>query len=80
MFPSWMVTFASDIFSLTEAPLPDPTQHLETDPKRTRNGAKRSQTDPNRAEMDRNQALSGGTAGGFVGRGGGGVVKEKENH
>ena len=28
-------------FSLTEAPLPDPTQHTETDPKQTWNGPKR---------------------------------------
>ena len=55
-------------FSLTEAPLPDPTptppNTPETDPEQTRNGDKRSQTEPNGAEMDRNQALSGGTAGG----------------
>ena len=51
--------------SLTEAPLPDPTQHPETDPTRTRNGAR------NGPEMDRNQALWGGTAGLFVGMGGG---------
>ena len=31
--------------------------------------------------MDRNQAFRGGTGRGFVGvRGGGGVVREKENH
>ena len=30
--------------------------------------------------MDRNQARWGGTAGGFVGMGGGWVVREKENH
>ena len=30
--------------------------------------------------MDRNQALWGGTAGGFVGMGGGGVARQKENH
>ena len=46
-------------FSLTEAPLPDPTQtppnRPETDPKRT---------EPNGAEMDRNQAFRGGTGGG----------------
>ena len=68
-------------FSLTEAPLSDPigpeadpetdSKWSQTEPKRTRNGAK----------VDRNQALWGGTAGGFVGRGGGvGVVREKENH
>ena len=69
-------------FSLTEAPLPDPTP---THPKRTRNGpkngAKRTQTEPNGAEMDRHQALSGGTARGVCRDGGGvGVVREKENH
>ena len=72
-------------FSLTEAPLPDPdpnpTQHPEMDPKRTRN---KPETDPNGPEgtrKDQNQALWGGTAGGFVGMGGGvGVVREKENH
>ena len=62
-------------FSLTEAPLPDPAPTPPNTPKRTRNGAetdpKRSQTDPNGAEMDRNQTLSGGTAGGVC-RGGGG--------
>ena len=65
-------------FSLTEAPLTDPTttppNTPETDPKRTRN---RPQTEPNGAEMDRNQALSGGTAGGVVGMGRGGGCKGK---
>ena len=64
-------------FSLTEAPLPDPTQKPETDPKRTQNRPetepKRSrngaETEPNGAEMDRNQAFRGGTGGGFVGVG-----------
>ena len=74
MWVSWepkLVIF----LSLTEAPLTDPTptppNTPETDPKRTRNRpgtvpneAKRSRTEPNGAEMDRNQALSGGTAGG----------------
>ena len=78
-------------FSLTEAPLPDPTPTPPNTPKRTRNGPetdpKRSQTEPNGAEtepngaeMDRNQAFRGGTGGGFVGVGGWGVVREKENH
>ena len=40
-------------FSLTGAPLPDPTQHPETDPKRTRN---RSETEPNGAKRSRNGA------------------------
>ena len=73
-------------FSLTEAPLPDstptPTQHPETDPKRTRNAAetepKRSQTEPNGAETDRNGAER--TGWGFVGMGGGGGCKGKRNH
>ena len=68
-------------FSLTEAPLPDPTQHPETDPKQTRNrpetdpnGPKRTRNGPKRPEiMDRNQGLWGGTAGGFVGMGGWGL-------
>ena len=52
-------------FSLTEAPLPDPTQRPKTDPKQTRNGP---ETDPNGPKtyrngpkMDRNQALWGGS-------------------
>ena len=56
-------------------PRPEPVQHPETDTKQTRNRAKTDPngpaTDPNRPKMDRNQALWGGTAGGFVGRGGG---------
>ena len=59
---------------LLEAPLPDPTptppNGPETDPKQTRNGAKRSRTEPNGAEMDQNSAFRGGTGGGFVGVGG----------
>ena len=72
-------------FSLTEPlsptppqPHPTPRNGPNTDPKRTRNGPKQTQTDPNGPEtdrngpkMDRNQALRGGTAGGFVGMGGG---------
>ena len=75
-------------FSLTEAPLPDPTPTPPNTPKRTRNGPKtdpkRSQTEPNGAEtepngaeMDRNQAFRGGTGGGFVGVGGVGGCKGK---
>ena len=76
-------------FSLTEAPLTDPTptppNTPETDPKRTRNrpetepnGAERSQTEPNGAEMDRNEALLGGTDGGVCRDwGGGGGCKGK---
>ena len=75
-------------FSLTEAPLPDPTPTPPNTPKRTRNRPeaepKRSQTDPNRAEtepnraeMDRNQAFRGGTGGGLVGVGGVGGCKGK---
>ena len=55
-------------FSLTEGPLPDATPTPPNTPKQTRNGA---ETEPNGSEMDRNQALAGGTAGGFVGMGGG---------
>ena len=58
-------------FSLTEAPLPDPTNT----PKRTRNGPKtdpkRSQTEPKRSQMEPKRTeikLFGvGRAGGFVG-------------
>ena len=76
-------------FSLTEAPLPDPTPTPPNTPKRTRNGPKtdpkRSQTEPNGAktepngaEMDRNQAFRGGTGGGLCrGGGGGGGCKGK---
>ena len=43
-------------FSLTEAPLPDPTPTPPNTPKRTRDGPeidpKRSQTDPKRTEME----------------------------
>ena len=62
-------------------PHPDPTQHAETDPKRTQNRPETepngAETEPNGAEMDRNQAFRGGTGGGFVGVGGWGVVREK---
>ena len=78
-------------FSLTEAPLPDPTPTPANTPKRTRNGPKTdpkrsqtepngAQTEPNGAEMDRNQAFRGGTGGGFVGVGGVGGCKGKECH
>ena len=83
-------------FSLTKAPLPDPTPTPPNTPKRTRNGpetdSKQTRNGPetdlngpetvrNGPEMDQNQVLWGGTARGFVGRGGGvGVVREKENH
>ena len=68
-------TLFSDILfpyrSPSPRPHPDPTQH----PKRTRNRPETEpngpETDRNGAEMDRNQALWGGTAGGFVGMGGG---------
>ena len=86
-------------FSLTEAPLPDPTPTPPNTPKRTRNGPetdpKQSQTEPNGAETEPNGAetepngaeteprsnFSGWDRwGGCWGRGGGGVVREKENH
>ena len=76
-------TMGSDILfpyrSPSPRPHPDPTQHPETEPKRSQTEPKRSQTEPNGAktepngaEMDRNQAFRGGTGGGFVGVGGGG--------
>ena len=47
------------VFSLTEAPLPDPTPTPSNTPKRTLNGPemdpKRTQTDPNEPEKDRNR-------------------------
>ena len=79
-------------FSLTEAPLPDPTptppntpkrtrNGPKTDPKRTRNGAKRSrngaETEPKWTEIKR---FGVGRAGVCRGRGGWGVVREKEYH
>ena len=63
-------------FSLTEAPLPEPTptppNGPETDPKRSQAEPNGPETEPNGAEMDRNQALSGGTARGGCRHGGGG--------
>ena len=72
-------------FSFTEAPLPDPAPTPPNTPEWTRNGPEThpkpsqtepngAETEPNGAEMGRNQALSGGTAGGgLLGwRGGGG--------
>ena len=43
----------------------------ETDPKRSQTEPNGPETDRNGAEMDPNQAFWGGTAGGFVGMGGG---------
>ena len=62
--------------SSSPRPHPHPTQHPETDPKQTRNG---TQTEPNGAEMDRNQAFRGGMGGGFVGVGGVGGCKGRRN-
>ena len=63
-------------------PHPDPTQHPETDPKQTRHGAKRSQTDPKRTETEPKwteiRPSGVGRPGGFVGMAGVGVVREKE--
>ena len=69
-------------FALTEAPLPDPTPTPSNTPKRTLNGPEiETPNGPKWTEKDQNQALWGGTAGGFVGLGGGvRVVREKENH
>ena len=71
------IVLHSDILSLTEAPLPDPTltppNGPETDPKRTRNGAetepKRSQTEPKWTEI---KPFRVGRARGLSGYGGGG--------
>ena len=76
-----LVTF----FSLREAPLPspphpDPTQHPETEPKRSETEPNGAETEPNGAEMDRNQAFWGGTGGGFVGVRGVGGCNGKKNH
>ena len=77
-------------FSLTEAPVtdptPDPTQHPrsrpETDLKRSQtepNGAERSQTEPKWTEIKPSRV--GRPGGGFVGMGGvGGLQGKKENH
>ena len=79
-------------FSLTEAPLTDPTptpsNTPETGPNRTRNGpemeptgAKRTQTEPKtEPKWTEIKPPRVGRLGGFVGMGGGGVVREKENH
>ena len=52
-------------------PHPDPTQHPETDPKRSQN---RPETDPKRTRNGPETALAGG---GFVGTGRGGGCKGK---
>ena len=72
-------------FSLTEAPLTDPTttppNTPETHPKRTRNGP---ETEPNGAKRSRNgpksSPLGWDGRGGLSGWGGVGVVREKEYH
>ena len=80
---SWVVIF----FSLTEAPLPDPTPTPPNTPKRTRN---RPETEPNGAKRSRNGAKRSrnGPKSSFLGwdgrgvcrGGGGGAVREKEYH
>ena len=74
----------SDIVSLTEAPLPDPTltppNGPETEPKRSQmepNGPEQSQTEPKWTESS---PLGWDGGGGLSGWGGVGVVREKENH
>ena len=64
-------------FSLTEAPLPDPTPTPPNTPTRTRNGPeldpKRSQTEPKRSQTEPKWTeimLLGVAGGGFVGVGG----------
>ena len=77
-------------FSLTEAPLPDPTQHPEMHPKQTRNRpetepkqTQRSQTEPNGPETEPKWTeikRSGvGQPGGFVGVGGGGCKGKRKS-
>ena len=65
-------------------PHPTPRNGPETGPKQTRNGAKRSQTDPNGAKRSRNglksSPLGWDSRGGLSGWAGGGVVREKESH
>ena len=78
-------TKGSDILfpyrSPSPRPHPTPRNEPETDPKQTRNGAKRSQTDPNGAKRSRNGPKSSPLPGGVCRDGGGGrVVREKENH
>ena len=79
-------------FSLTEAPLPDPTPTPPNTPKRTRkqtrnrpetkpNGVKRSQNAAKRSRYGPKSSFSGWDGRGVCrGSGGGGVVREKENH
>ena len=75
-------------FSLTEAPLPDPTPTPPNTPKRTRNGPetdpKRSQTEPNGPERSQTEPkcteikpFRVGQPGGLSGWGGGGGCKGK---
>ena len=74
--PNKLVIF----FSLTEAPLPDPTPTPPNTPKRTRNGpetepngAKRTRTEPNGARNGpKSSPLGWDSRGGFVGMAGGG--------
>ena len=88
---SLSLTLLVIFFSLTEAPLTDPTptppNTRETDPKRTRNDPKRSQTEPNGAERSQTEPkwteikpFRVGRTGGLTGWGGVGLVREKEYH
>ena len=88
-----LISRSKSSVSLTEVPLPDPIPRngpemdratddfFRRTQSRTQMDPKRTQTDPNGPEkdpkLDRNQALWGGTAGGFVGMGGGGGCKGK---
>ena len=76
-----LALFVVIFFSLTEAPLPDPTQHPETDPKRSQIEPKRSQIEPKRSQTEPKwteiKLFEVGRAGGFVGVGGVGGCKGK---
>ena len=86
--------FWSSLLALSfpyRSPLPDPTPTPANSPKRTRNGPetdpKRSQTEPNGPDTEPKRSRNGpkssflGWDGRWVCRdGGGGVVREKENH
>ena len=78
----WSVTptfgLNSDILFPLQKPLSStPLRPHPTDPKRTQTDPNGPETDRNGPETDRNRALWGGTAGGFVGRGGGGGCNGK---
>ena len=68
-----VIAQAPNVFSLTEAPLPDPTLTPPNTPKRTR-------TEPKQTETAKSSSLGCDGRGFCRVGGGGGVVREKENH